>query len=741
MSDTGEWMSDLLPSLGMISQIIVVVVAFSVLIFVHELGHYLAARLTGVRVERFFVGFDIFGLGIKKEYKGTVYGIGLLPLGGYCALAGQNDDPRKERQTDAADELQNKPLWARGLVFGGGVLMNFIFGFFVLVAAYMYGIPFIPPILGALDPSGPAAIHGFKTGDRILKVDGKTVSSFEDAAEAIALSGAGGEMDVELERKDDFGQSKVLNIRVKGRGSNMRGNLNTIGAEPERSRIIGGVVEDPVFTDLYAGRLDVGDEILAVNGVDIPANRGEMIQELLADKPGQDAKLSVKGRDGVVREVVVPLETYGEWDLGFRVAVGIAGVTPDGPAAKAGLRAGDMVVAYQLPGQEDAQRFVSTRHFMEMIAGAALHEIRVDLVRAGGPESVSVRPRLTLGGVDPESDTLLGVTGVMDGDRGFRIDSVLENSPLAGKAQAGDHIAGLNSEPLPKGRSIREAVEDAASQSVRLFVARSAASDEIAPPARKDVPDANLSLKLSPRISPEHRRPLIGVDLITGPITDVEPGSFADTRLGGGKRLTGSRLAVLQFSPDLATTTLRFVFPKDSKFGGGLKTLVVETPEDIRKDPLAVGLMSRLPISLKTAESVIPLPFVPAVAAAGKKWVDLSLMVYRVLHKLVIRTLPLDAVGGPVQLFRIIKIADDRGFAYFLYIVALISVNLGVCNLLPFPVLDGGHLVFLVIEWFMGRPPPPAVKETAQWIGLVCLLALMLTVTGYDLLHLVRGTG
>ncbi|MCC8117107.1 MAG: site-2 protease family protein, partial [Planctomycetes bacterium] len=83
---------------------------------------------------------------------------------------------------------------------------------------------------------------------------------------------------------------------------------------------------------------------------------------------------------------------------------------------------------------------------------------------------------------------------------------------------------------------------------------------------------------------------------------------------------------------------------------------------------------------------VIPMSFVPAVAAAGRKWGDLSLMVYRVLHKLVVRTLPLDAVGGPVQLFRIIKIADDRGFAYFLYILALISVNLGVCNLLPFPV-------------------------------------------------------
>ncbi|MCC8180574.1 MAG: site-2 protease family protein, partial [Planctomycetes bacterium] len=248
-------------------------------------------------------------------------------------------------------------------------------------------------------------------------------------------------------------------------------------------------------------------------------------------------------------------------------------------------------------------------------------------------------------------------------------------------------------------------------------------------------------LSLRPKINDEYRRPMLGLELMDGPITTVVPDSFADRSLGGGERLAGARLTALGYSPDLRSTILRFSFPEGSPLGGGVRTLVAETPEHIRENPLAAGLRSRLPISLKTAEEVKPLPLVPALGAAAHKWVDLSLMVYRVLHKLVVRTLPLDAVGGPVQLFRIIKIADDRGFAYFLYIVALISVNLGVCNLLPFPVLDGGHLVFLLIEWLMGRPPPPVVRETAQWIGLACLLALMLTVTGYDIMHLFRGTG
>ncbi len=726
------------------TQIIVVIAAFSLLIFVHELGHYLAARFTGVRVERFFVGFDIFGLALKKEYKGTVYGIGALPLGGYCAMAGQNDDPRMERQSNAPDELQNKPLWARALVFSGGVLMNFLFGFLVLIAAYMYGIPFIPPILGNLDPNGPAAIHGFKAGDRIIKVNGRTIGSFEDAAEAIAMAGAGGEVDVDLERKAEDGRVLPMNIRVKGRPSNMRGNLNSIGVEPEKSRIVGGVVDDPVFNEMLAGKLGVGDEITSVDGTAIAPNRGEMIDQLTERLPGKTVRLTVQNPNGQSHTFQAPLETFGEWDLGLNIAVAIGNVMPEGPAAKAGLRPGDLVVAYQMPDQAEPHRIGSTREFMEMILRAALKPVKVEINRNGDPLTVKATPALMAETAhqDPETDTLLGVTGQMEGAKGFLIDSVIPGSPLEGLAQPGDYLTGLNGKQLPLGKSIREAVEEEASDSVRLFVQRQKPDDELAGmPVRGGIPDANLSLRLAPRINMEFRRPMIGVDLSPGPITTVEAGSFAATHLGGTKRLAGARLAALQYSPDLSKTTLRFLFPEGSQYGSGLKTFVTETPDFILEDPLAAGLRSRLPILLKTAEEVRPMSFFPAVAAAGKKWVDLSLTVYRVLHKLVVRDLPLDAVGGPVQLFRIIKIADDRGFAYFLYILALISVNLGVCNLLPFPVLDGGHLVFLLIEWLMGRPPPPAVKETAQWIGLVCLLFLMLTVTGYDLLHLLKGTG
>lgn len=739
-------MSDLIPGLSWVTQAAVVVLAFSVLIFVHELGHYLAAVFTGVRVERFFIGFDIFGLALKKEYKGTVYGIGILPLGGYCALAGQNDDPRKEKQTDAPDELQNKPLWARALVFSGGVLMNFLFGFLVLIAAYMYGIPFIPATVGKVDPNGPAAVYGMKSGDRILSVDGKSITSFDEASEAIALAGSGGVVDVAVSRDAGSGsQPEILNFSVKGRASSMRGNLNTIGVEPARSRFVAGLVDDPDFLERISGKLAIGDEILAVNGVDLPPNMGHLLPEMLENQPGETVDLTVKSAlDQQVRDVRVPLETYGEWDMGMRIAVQIGNVMEDGPADKAGFRKGDLVVAYQRSADREPRRFTQVQDFLDLVAESALRCVDIDFARGDATLSAVVKPRVMLDHpeVNADTDTLLGVFGQMDGDAGFRIDAVLADSPADGVLSPGDRLVGINGKPLAKGLSLREMVEGQSSDKVKFFINRPPAEGEDPAPTFRGVPDANLALELSPRIMPEYQRPMIGIDLLAGPVTAVEPDSFADRELGGIDNLRGKRLGVIHYSPDLATTTIGMVLPASGdKKSGNLQLLTADTPAAIRSDPLASGLRSRLPLSLRVAEEVNPLPFFPAVAAAGRKWVDLSMMVYRVIHKLVVRTLPLDAVGGPVQLFRIIKFADDKGFAYLLYIIALISVNLGVCNLLPFPVLDGGHLLFLLLEWIMGRPPPQAVRDTAQYIGLACLLTLMLTVTGYDLFHLFSGTG
>ena len=81
-------------------------------VFLHELGHFMAARSVGIKVEKFYVGFNLFGLGYKKEYKGTEYGIGLFPLGGYVKVAGILDESMDQKYTGKDDEFRSKNVFS-----------------------------------------------------------------------------------------------------------------------------------------------------------------------------------------------------------------------------------------------------------------------------------------------------------------------------------------------------------------------------------------------------------------------------------------------------------------------------------------------------------------------------------------------------------------------------------------------------------------------------------------------------
>src|SRR3989339_327022 len=232
------------PALTTLGETGIVILAFSALIFVHELGHYLAALLVGVRVERFFLGFDAWGMALKKEFRGCVYGIGIIPLGGYVKLAGQADDPREEKVTGPADELRSKPLWGQALIFAAGVLMNFVFAYVLLVFGYLYGIPFSPNILGALDPDGQAATYQLRSGDRILAINGTRISTFEEIQQKIFEAG-GRDMLLAIERPGADGKPEAFERHILGVPNEGRGKITHIGAGQPISRIIAGVESYP----------------------------------------------------------------------------------------------------------------------------------------------------------------------------------------------------------------------------------------------------------------------------------------------------------------------------------------------------------------------------------------------------------------------------------------------------------------------------------------------------------------
>lgn len=142
-------------------------------------------------------------------------------------------------------------------------------------------------------------------------------------------------------------------------------------------------------------------------------------------------------------------------------------------------------------------------------------------------------------------------------------------------------------------------------------------------------------------------------------------------------------------------------------------------------------------VSASGETETTPLSFFAAsVAGLKKTWFSIS-FTYESLLKLFQKVVPLDSIGGPILIAQLVGQQANAGLLPLLLLTALISINLGILNLLPIPILDGGHVVFLLLEMILQRPISPFIKTISMRIGIVLLLALMLFATWNDVMRLI----
>lgn len=171
-----------------------VILSLSLLIFIHELGHFTWAKIFGIKVEKFYLFFDIGGRRLARwKWGETEFGIGWLPLGGYCKIAGMIDESMDLEQLKSEPqswEFRTHPAWHRLLVMVGGVLNNFIFAIlaFILIMA-IWGQSFVPVQGSKVYVNDLAYEMGFRSGDEILDFDGRTPESFFDLQADLARRG------------------------------------------------------------------------------------------------------------------------------------------------------------------------------------------------------------------------------------------------------------------------------------------------------------------------------------------------------------------------------------------------------------------------------------------------------------------------------------------------------------------------------------------------------------------------
>lgn len=177
--------------------IIVAILIFGILIAVHELGHFAAAKACGVKVEEFAIGM---GPAIVKKQRGeTLYSLRCIPMGGFCAMAGedeQSEDPRA---------FTSQPAWKRIIILVAGALMNFIFGLLVVLLLYSDAQAFRAPVLeGFMEGCPYESAEGLQAGDRFYSIDGKKIYQYYDVSDF--LSQGDGVYDIVVKR----GGEKVL---------------------------------------------------------------------------------------------------------------------------------------------------------------------------------------------------------------------------------------------------------------------------------------------------------------------------------------------------------------------------------------------------------------------------------------------------------------------------------------------------------------------------------------------------
>jgi regulator of sigma E protease len=707
-----------------------VAIGLGAVIFVHELGHFLVAKACGVKCEKFFIGFDIGGYKLSKRVGETVYGIGILPLGGYVKMLGQDDDPAhiaEQMQKSQVDSHSATAVPIKGpngetyyvdrrsylaksvpqrmAIISAGVIMNVIFAFIFAVIAYGMGVPYIPSIVSETVPGSPAWKAGIEPGDEIVQINDTVDPTFVQLKGGVTLGDLEHGIQTRVRRAAD---GSVVSMPLTPLQEN--GRLATIGLGGPQSLKLFELL--PVVDDSSAARaklvspspkdikeedakLKAGDEIIRVG--DTPVKDYREFSAELAKHASEPLQITVRRADATndkakdaSRELTfeVPPQALRRFD--FEMQMGpITAVQNDSPAAKAGLVTGDLIklVDGRKAGEGATAAEIWTPQTLPDYLSRAAKEgrdVKLTVVRAAQDQkpneiTIGVKPRIpsTVDMVYPARALGVPLAANEIGIAyrvGNEIASVRENKQAADLA-AGDRIT-----------------------SVKLTFPKEAKGETPEPLTVKLVSDKPTGLAAL-------------IHKLFGSSAEPRPEPNWPTVLDA-----------IQFIPDGTDVELTAVRGS-------------EDPHKVKANPVAAedafvaarGFCFQPIERIRKAES-----FSEQVRYGWSETSEALTMVFRFLRKLGTQV-PMSALGGPVTIAKAAGYSAAEGLSSLLVFLTMLSANLAVINLLPIPLLDGGHLVFLAYEGIRGRPANEKFVVALHTAGFVLIVSLMLYVLALDL--------
>ena len=673
-----------------------------VVIFVHELGHFLVAKACGVKCEKFYVGFDppfkYFPRAIwKKKWGETEYGIGIIPLGGYVKMLGQDDNPAnaareaerirvaKEQQgPDASDDvLANdyaldprsypaKSVPQRMAIISAGVIMNMIFAVIFAMVAYLMGVDYMPCNVGSTVPGDPAWQAGLRPGDKIIQLgeDGAVDEQLRftrDLRYAVASTGSEGQLSMKVRRAD--GSVEPITIQPSSTLQKELG-IATIGIfAASTNRIVSGSFEadyvarilgQETSPDPDPNRLARGDRVVAIQAGSeryvIDDDHAYQIIGILTRHPSDELTFEVE-RDNNDEQSNLPAQRsvtvspLPMRDLGITMNMGpVVAVKPDSPADRGGLRAGDVITAI------DGQPVWEPLRIDQQLLGHLGEPTKLTVLRNSAQQTITVTPEAPM---NPGQPTYYG--GPMSAET---IGAAMKITNLVHSVVA-DRV-----DSIQPGDVIEKA----------CFV------DKESKLSRKQILKLGLARELS-----------FGED---------------------GKHSWADLIRAIQLLPpevDVLLTISR-----------GTKQQIVEVKPaasyewfDPRRDIMFQQLtQTRKAASLGEA----------FLLGNRETWAGVE----QVLFTLKNIRKHLRHLGGPVTIAAVATHEASEGPARLLVFLTLLSANLAVINFLPIPVLDGGHMMFLLAEGVRGKPVNERWAFYLTMIGFSFILALMVFVIYLD---------
>ena len=691
-------------SLGGLKSIGIGLLGLGVVIFVHELGHFLVAKLCGVKCEKFYVGFDppmkigpirIPSALFRKKIGETEYGIGVIPLGGYVKMLGQDDNPanaakeaeriRLARENNPDGEAEDepefqidprsypaKPVWQRLLIISAGVVMNLIFAVIFGALAYRAGVGFTPCIIGSTTPGLSGWQVDLRPGDRIVQIgrNGKRSDQLRfihDLRQNVALAGAGNDIDLLVQR---YGESDPEWITVHLKPYD---GLAYIGVAPIESNQIGALFGNKAKERNklpYENALLAGDKIVEVNGQTVDEKDGVIIAQAFADAD-LPVELEVERTNESKKTESLSITVDPEpmrW-LGFGMKMGpIVEIQEGSPAESVGLQIGDQITAIN---GEPTENGMVVPQLLRRLGGEA---VTIDVLRK-----------------NDEGETALTVNPVLRTDA----PAHLQENTISGWLAA--ETLGIAFPVLPEVASVSDAAKDDIQVNDRItkveFIYSSKKNEQL---------EKNTTI---------HFRSLNDIDLQSDKYKDFWP------------------IFQAQIQQALPDTKVKLTYERNNKE----KTVTLE--------PIVSEewFVENRGIFLNSDQEIHQVDNWGNAFALGYRETKENLfVVVGILKRLFTGQLSVTKLSGPLGIITMAGSEASAGLTRLLIFLTMLSANLAVLNFLPIPVLDGGHAVFLIYEGIFRKPLDERLAFGLTLLGFCFILTLFVMVMGMDIFRIAK---